>query len=110
MDPQTPSSHDGTPRAEGVDGADRGSAWAALDEAFFRIVKDTFTPTFRLGAEILLSSNDGHPAAGLIPAQPVEYAEPEAAAAPDDPAEAEARSAARRAAMRRHPSSWRPLH
>ncbi len=36
----------------------RGSAWAELDDTFFRIVADLFPPTFCEGASVLLASND----------------------------------------------------
>jgi hypothetical protein len=36
----------------------RGSAWAAVDETFFRIVQDSFSHVFCLGASALLASND----------------------------------------------------
>ncbi len=35
-----------------------GSAWAALDETFFRIVQDVFSHVFCAGASALLASND----------------------------------------------------
>ncbi len=36
----------------------RGSAWAELDEAFFRAVQDVFPAEFCFGATVLLASND----------------------------------------------------
>jgi hypothetical protein len=38
--------------------ADRGSAWAELDETFFRAVQDVFPHEFCFGAAVLLASND----------------------------------------------------
>jgi hypothetical protein len=38
--------------------ADRGSAWAELDETFFRVVHDVFPHQFCFGATVLLASND----------------------------------------------------
>ena len=35
-----------------------GSAWAELDETFFRIVQDAFTHDFCFGATAMLASND----------------------------------------------------
>jgi hypothetical protein len=69
----------------------RGSAWAAVDETFFRIVQDTFSHVFCLGASALLASND------------VETPEPPAVIQlPQDGPELEIE-----ASMHRHPSSRR---
>jgi hypothetical protein len=35
-----------------------GSTWAELDEAYFRLVQDTFSHGFCAGASALLASND----------------------------------------------------
>jgi hypothetical protein len=58
-------------------GSYRGSAWAALDDTFFRMTAEVFSHAFCAGATALLADNDE---------------------GPDSPS-------ARRAAMRRHPSS-----
>ena len=45
-------------RTTGRDEMLRGSAWAALDETFFRIVQDTFSHQFCFGATAMLATND----------------------------------------------------
>ena len=89
----------------GRDDVTRGSAWAALDETFFRIVQDAFSHDFCFGATAMLATNDNdldaELDAELVPGDDVV---PTVIQLPEqDGAEA----AARRAAMRRHPSNFR---
>jgi hypothetical protein len=52
---------DGQPRTFDGDAATpwvNGSAWAEVDDTFFRIVADVFLPTFCEGASVLLASSD----------------------------------------------------
>jgi hypothetical protein len=65
----------------------RGSAWAALDETFFRIVQSVFSHDFCFGATAMLAMNDSDMDVENVPADDME--------------------AARRAAMRRHPRNFR---
>ena len=57
----------------------RGSAWAALDQAFFGLVTEAFSARYILGADALLAAND----------------------------DSEPQITARRNAISRHPSSFR---
>ncbi len=47
-----------TAASEATPAAGRGSAWAELDDTFFRIVQDSFPRQFCFGATVLLASND----------------------------------------------------
>ncbi len=49
---------DEQPRPENTSSSASGSAWAELDETFFRIVADVFPHSFCAGASALLASND----------------------------------------------------
>jgi hypothetical protein len=83
----------------------RGSAWATLDENFFRLVHDAFSHEFCFGAAVLLASNDD---------TVIELPRPRTEAAPLSHAETIERlnaeidaELALRRAMRRHPSNRR---
>ena len=87
--------------------SDRGSAWAELDETFFRLVADLFPHSFCFGAGALLASND---AESVEP--PGVIVIPEARLSHEDALqrinqEIDRELALRRAAMRRHPSRRR---
>jgi hypothetical protein len=84
--PVTGSQSTGTPEDEL-----RGSAWATLDETFFRIVQDAFSHVFCAGASALLASNDD-----AAPERPAVIQLPEADT-----------EVALLASMHRHPSSRR---
>lgn len=71
----------------------RGSAWAALDETFFRIVQDTFSHVFCAGSSALLASNDD-----TMPERPTVIQLPQDATALEI-----------LASMHRHPSSRRRI-
>jgi hypothetical protein len=73
-----------------------GSAWAVLDESFFRLTQDIFSHTFCRGASTLLASNDDGPP---------RVSPPSVITLPDQPLSDQA--TARRAAMYRHPSARR---
>jgi hypothetical protein len=81
------------PRTGTSEATTDGSGWAALDETFFRLVQDTFSRTFCEGAGALLATNNAD-----------ESEAPRVVQLPEQPT-AEDHAAARRAAMRRHPSS-----
>ncbi|HEX4018148.1 MAG TPA: hypothetical protein VHX15_15545 [Frankiaceae bacterium] len=94
-----------------------GSAWAELDETFFRIVADLFPHSFCSGASALLASNDedadqGIAAATLEEAPDTVIVIPEARLSHSETLELinneiDRELAMRRAAMRRHPSRRR---
>lgn len=83
------------PNTPASENASFGSGWATLDDTFFRLLNDSFSHSFCEGATALLAANDDDeelpPFPGVIqlPTQ----------------ATADEHAAARRAAMRRHPSS-----
>ncbi len=93
--------------------SDRGSAWAELDETFFRLVADLFPHSFCSGAGALLASNDAdsvEPPALTEPPDVIVI--PEARLCHEDALqrinqEIDRELALRRAAMRRHPSRRR---
>ncbi len=74
-----------------------GSAWAALDEAFFALTQDLFTHSFCEGASALLASNDDVAPRRVTP--------PDVVQLPEQPLWDQAMT--RRAAMYRHPSARR---
>ena len=83
----------------------RGSAWAELDETFFRLVQDVFPHQWSFGATVLLASND-EPVIEL-PRQRTEPA-PISHEATLERLNAEIdRELELRRAMRRHPSNRR---
>ncbi|HEX4429031.1 MAG TPA: hypothetical protein VHZ96_07180 [Frankiaceae bacterium] len=103
---------DEQPRPEITSSHDRGSAWAELDEAFFRIVADVFPHHFCAGTSALLASNDSEDAADAVDAAPEIIVIPEARLSHEDTLELINREIdreleLRRAAMRRHPSRRR---
>jgi hypothetical protein len=82
-----------------------GSAWAELDETFFRVVQEAFTHDFCFGASAMLASND-EPAIEL----PEQRTEPDRLTHEETLErlnEAIDRELALRRAMRRHPSRRR---
>ena len=81
----------------------RGSAWAALDETFFRIVHDTFSHDFCFGATAMLATNDDD-LEGISDGVPADDVTPTVIRLP---LQDSGQEAARRAAMRRHPSNFR---
>jgi hypothetical protein len=93
----------------------RGSAWAELDETFFRIVADVFRHSFCSGASALLASNDDE-SDELADGVPAEAA-PDVIVIPDARLSHEAalevlnqaidRELALRRSMRNHPSRRR---
>jgi hypothetical protein len=89
QDPTANSSHDIL----------RGSAWAALDETFFRLVQDSFSHDFCAGASAMLATNDND--------LDTEAADPERPTVIQLPDQDSGQTAARRAARRRHPSNFR---
>jgi hypothetical protein len=97
------------PRPENATSAASGSAWAELDETFFRIVADVFPHIFCAGASALLASNDSD---ATQDATDVVIVVPEARLSHEDTLELINREIdreleERRAAMRRHPSRRR---
>jgi hypothetical protein len=104
------------PRPESTTAAASGSAWAELDETFFRLVADMFPQNFCAGASALLASNDDDAEAGVTLDTPDEV--PSVIVVPEARLSHEAtlelinqeidrELALRRAAMRRHPSRRR---
>ena len=102
------------PRPESNASSASGSAWAELDETFFRVVADTFPHSFCAGASALLASNDddrGEPGETADDADSV-IEIPEARLSHEDRLELinqeiDRELELRRAAMRRHPSRRR---
>jgi hypothetical protein len=105
---------DEQPRPESTPTSASGSAWAELDETFFRIVADVFPHSFCAGASALLASNDEDVPGPEDTAHdaPVVIEIPEARLSHEDTLELinqeiDRELALRRAAMRRHPSRRR---
>ncbi len=95
---------DEQPRPERTSSCVSGSAWAAFDETFFRIVADVFPHSFCAGASALLASNDADAPQSTLEIPDARLPHETALEIINQEIE---RELALRRAMRRHPSGRR---